>query len=192
MLHGILRFDGHLSVMMGFLRNIEGIGSHIRYLWYASSLLVSNMSKYPTSYSLASGSSLWESSFFWTISINIMSPSSPLMQTSSVLDDWGTNPSDSKNELSLRTFSVMNETDGSGGVEGLTWIFSGLSFSSSSFSYVMSSWELLCCLGWIVTALIEPWTWVEHCGSLVGLRSEQDELPSLDGGRMYSGHLRQK
>ncbi|GKD79708.1 hypothetical protein Tco_1342329, partial [Tanacetum coccineum] len=26
MLHGILRFDGHPSVMMGFLRNIEGIG----------------------------------------------------------------------------------------------------------------------------------------------------------------------
>ncbi|GJX44694.1 hypothetical protein Tco_0261370 [Tanacetum coccineum] len=30
MLHGILRFDGHPSVMMGFLRNIEGIGPHIR------------------------------------------------------------------------------------------------------------------------------------------------------------------
>ncbi|GJZ58857.1 hypothetical protein Tco_0614673 [Tanacetum coccineum] len=169
------------------------------------------MSKYSTSYSLASGSSLRESSFFWTISINITSSSSPLVQTSSVLDDLGTNPSDSKNELSLRTFSVMNETDRSGGVEGLTWIFSGLSFFSSSFSYVLSSWESLCCLGWSVTALIEPWTWVEHCGSLVspklffsGLKVyhlplaslvalEQDELPSsvgldfrarLDGGRM--------
>nr|GEV47952.1 hypothetical protein [Tanacetum cinerariifolium] len=30
MLHGILRFDGHPSVMMGFLRNIEGIGLHVR------------------------------------------------------------------------------------------------------------------------------------------------------------------
>ncbi|GJZ76764.1 hypothetical protein Tco_0641436 [Tanacetum coccineum] len=33
---------------------------------------------------------------------------------SSVLDDGGTNPSDSKDELNLRTFSVMNVTDGSG------------------------------------------------------------------------------
>nr|GEU86124.1 zinc finger (Ran-binding) family protein [Tanacetum cinerariifolium] len=30
MLHGILRFDGHPSVMIGFLRNIKGIGLHIR------------------------------------------------------------------------------------------------------------------------------------------------------------------
>nr|GFA40268.1 hypothetical protein [Tanacetum cinerariifolium] len=52
-----------------------------------------------------------ESPFFWTIPINITSPSSPLVQTSSMLDDWGTNPSDSKNESSLRTFSVMNEID---------------------------------------------------------------------------------
>ncbi|GJY56750.1 hypothetical protein Tco_0455865 [Tanacetum coccineum] len=29
---GMLRFDGHSFVMMGFLRNIEGIGPHIRYL----------------------------------------------------------------------------------------------------------------------------------------------------------------
>ncbi|GJX47826.1 hypothetical protein Tco_0273016 [Tanacetum coccineum] len=62
----------------------------------------------------------------------------------------------------------MNETDGSGGVEGFTWIFSRLSFTSSSSSFVLSSWESLCYLGWIVTALIKPWTWVEHCGSSVG------------------------
>nr|GEW03685.1 MAK10-like protein [Tanacetum cinerariifolium] len=30
MLHGILRFDGHPSEMMGFLRNIKGIGLHMR------------------------------------------------------------------------------------------------------------------------------------------------------------------
>ncbi|GKB88408.1 hypothetical protein Tco_0960680 [Tanacetum coccineum] len=30
MLHGTLRFDGHPSMMMGFLRNIEGIGPYIR------------------------------------------------------------------------------------------------------------------------------------------------------------------
>ncbi|GJR74031.1 reverse transcriptase domain-containing protein [Tanacetum coccineum] len=126
------------------------------------------MSKYSTSCSPASGSSSWESSYFLTILINITSSSSHLVQTSLMLDDWGTNPSDSKNELSLRTFSVINETDRSGGVEGSTSIFSGLTFSSSSFFSVLSSWELLCCLGWIVMALIEPWTWVEHCGFIVG------------------------
>ncbi|GKD35398.1 hypothetical protein Tco_1250907, partial [Tanacetum coccineum] len=85
-----------------------------------------------------------------------------------MLDDWGTNLSDSKNELSLRTFSVINETDGSGGVEGSILIFFGLTFTSSSFSLVLSSWESLCCLGWIVMALIKPWTMVEHCGSSIG------------------------
>nr|GEX75598.1 hypothetical protein [Tanacetum cinerariifolium] len=48
-----------------------------------------------------------------------MSPSSLFMQTNSMLDDWGTKLSDSKNEFSLRTFSVMNKTDGSGGEEGV-------------------------------------------------------------------------
>ncbi|GJU33350.1 hypothetical protein Tco_1176939 [Tanacetum coccineum] len=120
MLHGILRFDGHPSMMMGFLINIERIGPHIRF-------------------------ALWESSFVLTISINITSPSSPLVQTSLVLEDWGTNPSDSKNELSLRTFFVMNEIDRPGGL-------------SLDHSF----------LGWIVMALIEPWIWVEHCGSSVG------------------------
>nr|GEX46977.1 hypothetical protein [Tanacetum cinerariifolium] len=48
MLHSIWRFDGHPSMMMGFFRNIEGIGPHIRYLRYANSLLVGNMSKYST------------------------------------------------------------------------------------------------------------------------------------------------
>ncbi|GJX69676.1 hypothetical protein Tco_0326715 [Tanacetum coccineum] len=76
---------------------------------------------------------------------------------SSVPDNWGTMPSDSKNELSLRTFSVMNETDGSGDAEGLVLVFFGLSFSSSSLSAGSSSWESLCFLGWIVTVLIEPW-----------------------------------
>nr|GEZ08649.1 hypothetical protein [Tanacetum cinerariifolium] len=83
------------------------------------------MSKYSTSNSLAFafsptlGSSLRESSFFLIILINITSPSYPFVQTNSVLDDWGNKPSDSKNELSLRTFSMTNETDGSGGEEGL-------------------------------------------------------------------------
>nr|GEU43877.1 hypothetical protein [Tanacetum cinerariifolium] len=68
MLFGILRFNGHPSVMKGFFRNVEKV---------------------------------------WT---------THKVQTSLVLDDWGTNLSDSKNELSLSTFSVINEMDGSGGV----------------------------------------------------------------------------
>ncbi|GKC04968.1 hypothetical protein Tco_0996578 [Tanacetum coccineum] len=116
MLHGILRFDGHPSVMMRFFRNIEGIGPHIRFLLARILILLDYLNKH---------------------------------------------------YVAVIPF-VRNETNGSGGVEGLTWIFSRLSFSSSSLSYVLSSWESLCCLGWIMTALIEPWTWVEHCGSLVG------------------------
>ncbi|GJR36651.1 hypothetical protein Tco_1212335 [Tanacetum coccineum] len=50
-----------------------------------------------------------------------MSPSSPFVQTNSMSDDWGTKPDDSRNELSLQTFSVMNEIDGSG-CEGLAWL----------------------------------------------------------------------
>ncbi|GKD14227.1 hypothetical protein Tco_1198634 [Tanacetum coccineum] len=79
------------------------------------------MSKYFTSCTPALGSSLWELSSFGIISRNITSPSPSLVQTSSVLGDGGTNPSDSKSELNLRTFSVMNETDGSGGVRESGW-----------------------------------------------------------------------
>ncbi|GJU16583.1 hypothetical protein Tco_1144549 [Tanacetum coccineum] len=86
-------FDGHPSILMGFRRNIEGIGPHMR-----------------------------------IISINITSSFSSFVQTSSALGDMGTNPSDSKSELNLRTFSVMNEFDGSGGVGELGWFF-GLSLS---------------------------------------------------------------
>ncbi|GJW27449.1 hypothetical protein Tco_0044324 [Tanacetum coccineum] len=77
--------------------------------------------------------SLWELSSVEIISINITSPSSSLVQTSSALGDGGTNPRDSKSELNLRTFSVMNEIDRSGGVGESGW-FSGLPLSSSSFS----------------------------------------------------------
>nr|GEW78271.1 hypothetical protein [Tanacetum cinerariifolium] len=98
------------------------------------------MSKYSTSCSPALGSSLWELSSFGTVSINITSLSSSLVQISLVLDNGGTNPSNLKNELNLRTFSVMNVTDGSGGVGGLTWIFFGSS-SSSLFSFSSSSQE---------------------------------------------------
>nr|GEY86086.1 hypothetical protein [Tanacetum cinerariifolium] len=95
MLHGILMFDGHPSVIMRFLRNIKWIGLYMRYLWYASSLIVRNMSKY-----------------------------------------------------SAPTPSVV---------------------------VLPSSSE------WIVMALIEPWTWFEHCGSVFGLcRSKMSFHQALD------------
>ncbi|GKE72636.1 hypothetical protein Tco_1534677, partial [Tanacetum coccineum] len=111
------------------------------------------MLKYSTSCTSASSSSLWELSSFGIISINITSPSSSLVQTSSALGDGGNNLSYSKSELNLRTFLVMNEIVESGGVEESGWFFE-LSLSSSLFSSV-PSWESLCCLGWIVMALIE-------------------------------------
>nr|GEV73040.1 hypothetical protein [Tanacetum cinerariifolium] len=95
-----------------------------------------------------------ESSSFRMISINITSPSSSLVQTSSALGDGVSNPSDSKSELNLRTFLVRNEIDGSAYVKELEWLF-GLSLSYSLFSLVMSSRESLCSLGWLVMALIE-------------------------------------
>nr|GFC30940.1 hypothetical protein [Tanacetum cinerariifolium] len=66
------------------------------------------MSKYSTPCTPSSGPSLWELSSFGIILINITSPSSSLVQTSSALGDGGINSSDSNSELNLRTFSVMN------------------------------------------------------------------------------------
>ncbi|GJY17267.1 hypothetical protein Tco_0388758 [Tanacetum coccineum] len=120
MLHGILRFDGHPSIMMGFHRNIEGIGPYMRFFLVGIFILSVYLDKH-----------------------YVASPS--LVQTSSEVGDRGTNLSDSKSELNLRTFSVMNETDGSGGVGESGW-FSRLSLSSSLFPSV-PSWGSLCCLG---------------------------------------------
>ncbi|GJY44774.1 hypothetical protein Tco_0432987 [Tanacetum coccineum] len=166
--------------------------------WYLEILVVTFQNN-SLLFLTTSGSSLRESSFFWTISINITSPSSPLVQTSLVLDDWATNPSDSKNELSLRTFSVMNETDGSGGVEGLTWIFSGLSLrllSPSLMTVVEGPFRDLN----LYVDTVSPKSFSRSLKYttyllLSSVASEQDELPSsvgfdfrarLDGGWMYS------
>nr|GFC52048.1 hypothetical protein [Tanacetum cinerariifolium] len=149
-----LKLAGHPSLMMGFLRNIKGIWPHKVLVICESSLLVGNMSEYSTSCPFASGSSLRELSSFGMISINITLSSSSLVQTSSALGDEGTNSSDSKSELNLRTFSVRNKIDGSGGLDELEWL-SGLSLSSSLFSLVLSSRESPCSLGWIVMALIK-------------------------------------
>ncbi|GJY65098.1 hypothetical protein Tco_0466558 [Tanacetum coccineum] len=107
MLHGILRFDEHPYVMMGFLRNIEGIGPLIRSLFAGIIILFDYFNKH-----------------YVTVI--------PLLKTYYVPNDWGTKVSDSRNELNVWTFSVTNETDGSGGEDGLVLILSELSFSSCS------------------------------------------------------------
>ncbi|GJV79208.1 hypothetical protein Tco_1515078 [Tanacetum coccineum] len=67
------------------------------------------------------------------------SSSSSFVQTNSVSDDWGTKLGDSRNELSLRTFSVMNEIDGSGGEGGVGLRILILLLSSLSSPYDLSS-----------------------------------------------------
>nr|GEU90006.1 hypothetical protein [Tanacetum cinerariifolium] len=139
----IMKSMTHPSVMMRFLRNIEGIGLLISVFIYFIFLLVRII-----------------------ILLNYLnkhqSLSSFFVQTNYVSDDWGTKPSDLKNELSWRTFLVTNETDGSDGEEGLVLMFFELSvsFHSSSFGLLFS--DLSGYLGHIVTALIELWIRVEH------------------------------
>ncbi|GJW47519.1 hypothetical protein Tco_0079165 [Tanacetum coccineum] len=101
------------------------------------------------------------------ISMNITSPSSSLVQSNFVLEDWGTNLSDSSIELSFHTCSVAMEANGSGYGCGLEFMFPRFPFSSCPTSGSLS-WDSLGCLGWIVMALTELWMWVEHCGSIVG------------------------
>nr|GEV33382.1 hypothetical protein [Tanacetum cinerariifolium] len=134
MLHGILRFDGHPSVIIGFLRNIEGMVPHR---------------------DICDMQARFKLGMFQNIPPPIL-----LLQ--------GAKPSDSKNELSLQTFLVINETDRSGDVEGLVLVFSRPFFSSSLIFTGSSFWESLYCLGWIMMVLSELWIWVEHCRSLVG------------------------
>nr|GFA92498.1 hypothetical protein [Tanacetum cinerariifolium] len=71
-----------------------------------------------------------------------------------LFDDRGTKPEDSRNELNLQTFFVMNKIDGSSGEGGVVLMFLGLAFSSSSLSD-LSSQDLFSCLGHIVMALVE-------------------------------------
>ncbi|GJR04942.1 hypothetical protein Tco_0527926 [Tanacetum coccineum] len=122
---------------MGFLKNKDGIEAYIRYLWYANSLLVGNLSKYSTPVATLSStpnSASLESSYFLINSTNMASPSFSFVQTNYVLDDGGTKFNDSRNNLSLQTFFVMNEIDGSGGNGG-----SGLMYYGSSSSSLGSS-----------------------------------------------------
>ncbi|GJX96206.1 hypothetical protein Tco_0352004 [Tanacetum coccineum] len=135
------------------------------------------MSKYSTFISPASaftstlGPSSRESSYFLIISINITSPSSTLVQTYSMSGDWGTKVSDSRNELSLRTFSVTNETDGSGGEDGLVLIFFGSSFSSCSSPLGLLFEDCVTKIGLLGFE-------VNHLPPASSAVYEQDELPS--------------
>ncbi|GKE45161.1 hypothetical protein Tco_1472445, partial [Tanacetum coccineum] len=134
-------FDKLPPIMIGFLKNKDGIGP-----------LISSSSR--------------ESSYFLIISINITSSSSSFVQTNFVLGDWGTKLKDSRNELSLQTFSVMSEILGSGGEGRFMSMFSGLPFSSSYSSDLLSQ-DLFGCLGHIMMALIELWIRDEHWGSSI-------------------------
>ncbi|GJZ45000.1 hypothetical protein Tco_0592596 [Tanacetum coccineum] len=127
------------------------------------------MLKYSTSWTPDSSFSLWELSSFRIISINIMSPSSSLVQTSSALGDGGTNPSDSKSELNLRTFSVMNEIYGSGGIEESECHKDYFARAEGLYTYLPAS-----------------------SASEIPSSVELDFQARLDGGRMYSGHLEAK
>ncbi|GKC65378.1 hypothetical protein Tco_1097976, partial [Tanacetum coccineum] len=91
--------------------------------------------------------------------MNITSPSSSLEQTNFVLEDWGTNPSDSSIEFSFCTCFVAMEANGSGCGCGLEFLF--LEFPSSCSTSGSLTWGSSTCLGWIVMALIELWICVE-------------------------------
>ncbi|GKC43422.1 hypothetical protein Tco_1061144 [Tanacetum coccineum] len=122
--------------------------------------------------------------------MNITSPSSSLEQTNFVLEDWGTNPSDSSIEFNFRTCSVVIEANGLGCGCGLELVSLGLSSSySTSGSLTLDS---LGCLGWIVMALIKIWICVEHCGSIVGTVVEgtvRDRTVGLEPDRWVSQRL---
>ncbi|GKD61038.1 hypothetical protein Tco_1298547 [Tanacetum coccineum] len=68
------------------------------------------------------------------ISMNITSPSSSLEQKNFVLEDWGTNPSDSSIEFRFLTCSVVMEANGSGCRYGLELVFLGLPSSCSTIA----------------------------------------------------------
>nr|GEV69291.1 hypothetical protein [Tanacetum cinerariifolium] len=78
-------------------------------------------------------------------------------ETNFVSDYQGTKSDDSRNELSLQTFYVINEIDGSGGEDGVVLMFLGLPSSFRPSSFNLSSRDLFGCLEHIVIVLIESW-----------------------------------
>ncbi|GKF61288.1 hypothetical protein Tco_0181342, partial [Tanacetum coccineum] len=129
-----------------------------------SSSLVGGVSKYSIIGSSvgAPSPSFWGSSFSRMISTNITSPSSSLEQTNFVLEDRGTNPSDSSIEFNFRTCSVAMEANRSGYGCGSGLVSSRLPSSCSIFG--ASSWDFF---GRIVIVLIKLWICVEYAGSVV-------------------------
>ncbi|GKC02941.1 hypothetical protein Tco_0994551 [Tanacetum coccineum] len=137
------------------------------------------------------------------ISMNITSPSSSLEQTNFILEDWGTNQSDSSIEFSFRTCYVAMEANRSGYGCGLELVFPRLP-SSSCRSSGLLTWDPSGCLGWIV--MVSPRLFcsglkVYHLPPASSVVSEQDELPSsvgldfralLGGDWIYSEHLKAK
>ncbi|GKC91531.1 hypothetical protein Tco_1152180, partial [Tanacetum coccineum] len=114
-------FDRHPSVMMGFLMSIEGIGPLIRSFFMRINILLYYFNKHH---------------------VTVI----PFVQTNSASDDWGTKPDDLRNELSLRTFFVMNEIDGSGGEGGVVLMFLVLFLSAAP--YLLTCDHGICLVAW--------------------------------------------
>ncbi|GJX77005.1 hypothetical protein Tco_0323816 [Tanacetum coccineum] len=90
------------------------------------------------------------------MSMNITSPSSSLEQTNFVLEDWGTNSSDSSIEFSLHTCYVAIEANGSGCGCRLEFVSPGLSSSCSTSGSL--TWDSLGCLGTVVEGTVRDRT----------------------------------
>ncbi|GJV09614.1 hypothetical protein Tco_1351155 [Tanacetum coccineum] len=176
-----------------------------------SSSLVGKVSKYSTTGSSvvvpspSLGPLFWGSSSSRMIWMNITSSSSSIEQTNFVLEDWGTNPSDSSIEFSFRTYLVAMEANGSGCGYGLELVFLGR-LLKERFGIEPLDWNRLgvtkiVFLGLESIPLTSRFIGTRGCvfnKGLFGAVSEQDEPPSsvgldfqarLDDGRMYSGHL---
>ncbi|GJS91472.1 retrotransposon protein, putative, ty1-copia subclass [Tanacetum coccineum] len=144
-----------------FDMNVSDVAGDLK----VSSSLVGRVSKYSTIGSSlgAPSTSFCGSSLSRMILMNITSPSSSLEQTNFVLEDRGTNPSDSSIEFNFCTCFVAMETNRSGCGCGSGLVSSRL--PSSCSIYGASSWDFL---GRIVIVLIELWVCVEYAGSVVG------------------------
>ncbi|GJZ20919.1 hypothetical protein Tco_0557958 [Tanacetum coccineum] len=164
----IVHHSGH-DIMRRVKVNVSFFDMHVSNIAWdlkVSTSLVGKVTKYSTTGpfvgapSPSLGPSLWGSSSSRMISMNITSPSSSLEQTNLVLEDWGTNPSDSSIEFRFCTCSVAMKANGPGCWHELELVFPGLSYTCSTSGSL--TWDLSGCLRWIVMALIELWICVEH------------------------------
>ncbi|GJR68375.1 hypothetical protein Tco_0365013 [Tanacetum coccineum] len=110
--------------------------------------------------------------------MNITSPSFSLEQTNFILEDWGTNPSDSSIEFSFRTYSVAMEPNGSGCGCRLELMFPRLPFSSYPTSGSLT-WDSSSLLGVDCDGLIKLVDkGREHAGSHCWVRTDVDKAGS--------------